>query len=344
MDPISQGMLGAVASQNCSRKEHVIAATILGIVSGMAADLDILINSNTDPLLFLEYHRQFSHSLIFIPAGGLICALMIHWLMKLLGKFPGSRLPGRWSLNFRQTLKYTTAGYATHALLDACTSYGTQLFWPFSDIRISWSNISIIDPLFTLPLTVMVVLAVSRRKPAIARFSLVWVFIYLGFGLIQNQRAEDAGWKLAHSRGHSPTRLEAKPGFGNLLLWKVIYETENKYFVDGVRAGLTTLIYPGKSITKLEVSRDFPWLDPLSQQARDIERFRWFSDGFVSVHPDDPDKVIDVRYSMLPDEINPLWMIVLDHDASPGQHVGYAHAHRVSDGAIEKFKKMLLGQ
>ena len=343
MDPISQGILGAVASQNSSRKEHIIAATALGIVGGMAADLDILINSSTDPLLFLEYHRQFSHSLIFIPAGGLICALLIHWSIKLLGKLPGPWLGKRWSLNFRQTLKFTTVGYATHALLDACTSYGTQLFWPFSNVRISWSNISIIDPLFTIPLTVMVILAVSRRKPSIARFSLVWVLIYLGFGLIQKERAENSGWELAQSRGHSPTRLETKPGFGNLLLWKIIYETETSYFVDGVRAGLTTLIYPGNSIAKLDVTRDFPWLDPSSQQARDIERFRWFSDGFISVHPNDPNKVIDVRYSMLPHEINPLWMIVLDRNASPDQHVDYAHANRVENSTIEKFKEMLLG-
>ncbi len=344
MDPISQGVLGAVASQNFSRKEHIVAATILGIVGGMAPDLDFLINSDTDPLLFLEYHRQFTHSLIFIPVGGLICALLIHWSIELLGKLSGSWPSRRWPLTFRQTLKYTTAGYATHALLDACTSYGTQLFWPFSDTRISWSNISIIDPLFTLPLVVMVVLAARKRKPAFARFALAWVCIYLGFGLIQKERAENTAWELAQSRGHSPTRLEAKPGFGNLLLWKVIYETETDYYVDGIRAGLTTQIYPGASIVKLDVSRDFPWLDPESQQARDIERFRWFSDGFVSVHPDDSNIVIDVRYSMLPNEIKPLWMIILNHDASPEQHTGYAHEHGIANDTIEKFKAMLLGR
>jgi inner membrane protein len=344
MDPISQGVLGAVAAQNTSRKEHMVAAAILGLVGGMAPDLDVLINSDTDPLLFLEYHRQFTHSLIFIPAGGLICAFLIHWSIKILGKLPGPWPTRCGSMAFGQIFKYTTAGYATHALLDACTSYGTQLFWPFSNLRISWNNISIIDPLFTIPITVMVVLAASKRKPAFARLALAWVCIYLGFGLIQKERAENAGWELAQSRGHNPIRLEAKPGFGNLLLWKIIYETESDFYVDGIRAGLTTLIYPGDSIAKLDVSRDFPWLDPESQQAHDIERFSWFSDGFVSVHPDDSNSVIDVRYSMLPNEIKPLWMIILNHDASPGQHAGYAHGHRVANGTIKKFKKMLLGR
>ena len=42
-------------------------------------------------------------------------------------------------------------GYATHGLLDSCTSYGTQLFWPFSDVRVAWDTMSIVDPLFTVP-------------------------------------------------------------------------------------------------------------------------------------------------------------------------------------------------
>jgi len=36
---------------------------MLGFLSGMAPDLDILIRSSTDPLLSLEYHRQFTHFL-----------------------------------------------------------------------------------------------------------------------------------------------------------------------------------------------------------------------------------------------------------------------------------------
>ena len=343
MDPISQGMLGAVASQNSSHKKHIIAATVLGLVGGMAPDLDILINSDTDPLLFLEYHRQFTHSLIFIPVGGLICALLVHWLMTLAKKFSGLWHGWHWSLRFSETLKFTTAGYATHALLDSCTSYGTQIFWPFSDVRISWSNISIIDPLFTIPLAVMAILAAYKRKPALAKAALAWVVIYLGFGIIQKERVENTGWELAQSRGHSPSRLEAKPGFGNLLLWKIIYETETDYYVDGVRAGLEIRVYTGEAVKKLNVSRDFPWLDPESQQARDIERFRWFSDGFVAVHPDDRDKVIDVRYSMLPNQIQPLWMIALDRNSEPEQHVDYVHEHRVARDTMKKFKDMLLG-
>ena len=48
----------------------------------MAADLDVLMQSSNDPILFLEYHRQFTHSLFFIPIGSLIVALFISPFMK----------------------------------------------------------------------------------------------------------------------------------------------------------------------------------------------------------------------------------------------------------------------
>ena len=125
---------------------------MLGFLSGMAPDLDILIRSSTDPLLSLEYHRQFTHSLIFIPFGGLICALFLFVVFKKISPF-----------NFKKTWLYCTLGYGTHGLIDACTSYGTLLFWPFSDIRIAWNNISIIDPLFTIPLILLIALATIKN-------------------------------------------------------------------------------------------------------------------------------------------------------------------------------------
>ena len=231
MDPISQGALGAVASENLAPKKHLAVACVLGLLAGMSADLDIFIQSNDDPLLFLEYHRQFTHSLIFIPIGGLICASIFYFFVRT-----------RWQLTFKQVVLYCTAGYATHALLDSCTSYGTQLFWPFSSHRFSWSNISIIDPVFTLPILILVILAAVKKRKIFARIATIWLLFYLGLGFVQNERAEQAAWAVVNDRGHTPLRLEAKPGFGNLLLWKVIYETEDRYHVIGVRAGIENVL------------------------------------------------------------------------------------------------------
>ncbi len=310
MDPLSQGVLGATAPLAASKKDGLLAA-MLGLFSGMAADLDVLINSDTDPILFLEFHRQFTHSLIFIPIGGLICALLLYGLFV------------RRRLSFGRTYLFCTLGYATHGLLDACTSYGTQLFWPFSSTRIAWHNISIIDPFFTLPILLFVIAGMVKKSPRWGQVGLLWAVVYLGFGMVQRERAEAIGRDVAMARGHAPVAVEAKPSFGNLLLWKSIYEHGGYYYIDAIRVGMTTKIFAGEAVEKLDLTRDFPWLDPASQQARDVERFRWFSAGYLAKSPTIKGVIVDMRYSMVPNRGDGLWGIQLSRDAAAHAHVGY---------------------
>ena len=310
MDPLSQGVVGAVVAQQPAKHKHYIIATLLGFFSGLAPDLDILIKSSHDPLLSLEFHRQFTHSVFFIPIGGIICATFFYFLFLRNA-----------SITFRQTLFYCTLGYATHGFLDSFTSYGTQQFWPLTDYRVAWNTISVIDPLFTAPLLILVVLAVIKKNKLISYSALSWVFLYSIFGFIQKDRAEFMALDLALSRGHTPSHVLAKPSFGNLILWKTIYTTESQYHVDAIRLSFKKKVIPGTKIDKLNLQKSFPWLDVNSQQAKDIERFRWFSNGYLSLSPNFPNRIIDVRYSMFPNDVNALWGIELDPEANEEDHV-----------------------
>jgi len=333
MDPLSQGALGAALPQALNRAERAAVAGLFGALGGMAPDLDVLIRSDTDPLLFLDYHRQFTHAFVFIPVGGVLCGLLLYWL---LGR--------RWQLSVAESCLYATLGYATHALLDACTSFGTQLLWPFSDARFAWNVVSVIDPLFTLPILALVVTAGLRKRPVYARLALAWALVYLGIGLVQRDRAVAAGLELAAQRGHQPTRVEAKPSFANLLVWKTLYASGQSFYVDAVRVGTAVKYYPGEHIKKLNVRTDLPWLQPGSQQAIDIERFRRFSDGYVALDPQHPNRVIDVRYSMIPNEVNALWSIQLDAAAPPDSHVKYLVHRDTSAQRNRLLRDMLVGQ
>ncbi len=310
MDPVSQAALGAAWSQPAARRSRIPAATLVGCISGMAPDLDILIRSADDPLIALEFHRQFTHSLIFIPFGALFCALLLYW-------------PLRSRISFAQCYLFSILGYASHGVLDACTTYGTQLFWPFSDARVAWNNVSVVDPLFTLPLIVLVAIGFYRRTARFAAAGVCWAIFYLGIGLIQNQRAMASGAELAASRGHEPVRLEAKPAFANILVWKVIYEYDGQYYVDAIRVGRAARRFVGVSVEKLDVPRHLPWLRDGTQQARDLERFRWFSDDFLAQDPVREGFVIDMRYSIVPNRADGLWGILLSPDADPDSHVEY---------------------
>ena len=317
--------------QVASRREKLRAFAVLGCLAGMAPDLDIFIDSSTDPLLFLEFHRQFTHALLFIPVGAALVALPLQPVVRRM-------------LRPRETYLACLLGYATHGLLDACTSYGTQLLWPFSEHRVAWNNVSVVDPLFTLPLLGLVSLAAVRRRRALAVAGLVWAVGYLALGAVQHQRAEAAGARLAAERGHQPRRLFAKAGFANLLVWKVVYEHDGHFYVDAVRAGVAATVCPGASIARLDVHRDFPWLDAGSRQARDVERFHRFSDGYVAVDPHRPNRIIDMRYSMVPNTIDPLWGIDLTPRAPPDQHVRYVEVRASRSDQHRKYLRLLTGE
>ncbi|MEZ5538213.1 MAG: metal-dependent hydrolase [Thiolinea sp.] len=319
MDPVTQGVLGAACTQLSSEKKMLAKSAVIGALAGMAPDLDILIRSADDPLLYLEFHRQFTHSLLFIPFGGLIMSLLLY---PLLAK--------RWGLSFLRTWLWCSIGVGTHGLLDGCTSYGTQLLWPLTNQRFAWDIISIIDPLFTVPMLALVVWAALRKRKAFVYAAVVWGAVYLSLGFLQHERAMQMGEQLAQFRDGEVIRIQAKPSFGNLVVWKVMTETENGFYVDAVKPWLPVLsesgqqeIWAGDYTDKLDITRDLPWLDGNSQQARDIERFRWFSDGYIALDQTDPLRVVDVRYSLLPQQIKPLWGIALQPDAPEGQHVDY---------------------
>ena len=329
MDPISQGALGAGLAQSQARGPLLVTAGLLGAMSGMAPDLDVLIQSSTDPLLFLEYHRQFTHALVFIPMGALLCALVGYYFAKR-------------QLSFAQTYLFCFLGYATHALLDACTSYGTQLFWPFSNQRVDWSNVSVVDPLFTLPLLAAVIFAARRQHRWLAIAGLCWALSYLSLGVMQRERAETVAQQLADQRGLTLLSLEVKPSFASLLLWRSIAETPTHYYVDGVRLGFAEVLFPGDVLAKLDVGTQFPWLDPNTQQAEDLRRFSWFSQGYLALHPSAPNTLVDARYSMLPNGLESLWQVTLNPDLEAQAHIDYQSVRDTSPALLERFYSMLV--
>lgn len=331
MDPLTQGLIGASLPQAAVRNRRLaLWAGGLGFVAGMLPDLDVLIRSSSDPLLYLQYHRQFTHALLVIPLGGLVCAAVFHLL---LGRRRGPP--------FRTSWLFCTLGYGTHGILDSFTSYGTMLWWPFSAERVALSAVSVVDPLFTLPVLALVVFATLRRQPRFAAAALVWAGLYLGVGMAQRSAALEMGADLAASRGHDPVRIDAKPSFANVLVWKVIYEAEGRFYVDAVRATLAPNVFPGGSVPKLDVARDYPRLDPADRQARDIERFRRFSDGYVARDPTAPGRIIDVRYSMVPNEIDALWSIGISDAAGTDAHVSFQTHRGDSQAGFARLWSML---
>ena len=312
MDPFTQGIVGTTVAQSGAKKNTLIIASVIGLLAGLAADLDIFIRSSVDPLLFLQYHRHFTHSIFFIPFGALICTVVFYYLFCK-----------RLNLSFKETYFFSFLGYATHGIIDSFTTYGTLLFWPFTDQRIAWNTISVIDPLFTIPIFIFVILSIQRKNKKFSFYAIIWMFFYQTIAYTQKLRAEDLIYDYAQTLNHKVELIEAKPSFGNIIVWKVIYSSSEKYYVNAIRLSLDHKIYPGESLEKLDVSKSFPWLDAKSQQAKDVEKFRWFSNGYLGVDKKNRDIIYDVRFSTIPNQVEGLWGIKLDENKNDFEHVEY---------------------
>lgn len=309
MDPVSQAVVGAVVSQSAAQRDTVRMATVVGACSAVLADLDVFIRSADDPLLSLEYHRHFTHSLVFVPVGGLLGALLVYYF-------------ARQTLSVKKLLLFSFLGYLTAAPLDACTSYGTHLFWPFSGKRVAWNVISIVDPIFTITLVVICLAAARRRRPNLARFGVLFALGYLMFGYVQHERAESAAIALISERGHELKRISVRPSLGNLVLWRIVYEQDDALVVDAVNVGLfqSPRWYVGDELPRVYPDRDFPHLSSDSVLKNDIDRFAFFSDNYLAFHPQHPNALGDLRYAMLPNSTKPLWGIKLNPQ-EPEHHV-----------------------
>lgn len=339
MDPLAHASLGAVAAALFSRRrDSVRTAVVAGALGALAPDLDVLIRSKQDPLLSLEFHRHFSHALLFAPVIGVLVGGLFRWVRRKSDPPP----------EFRRLWIWATIGAATAGLLDACTSYGTHLLWPVSGERVAWNLVAVVDPVLTLGLLIGLAFVFFRRDSRRgSKITIGFVAVFFGCAGWQKSRIETARDALLVERGHVATagRMLVKPTLGNLLLWRSVYEHDGEFFVDAIRVGpfSKAKIYEGNSIAAEDVESLAAEFSEKSEVVRDIERFARFSDGYLVRHPDHPEVIADPRYAMLPNSVLPLWGIRIAESDSEVP-IRWENFRRSDPEFREKFLGMLLGR
>lgn len=330
MDVLTQGVIGAASAQSVANKNEIRRATLIGFLSGLVADADVFIQSATDPMLVLEYHRHFTHSLFFIPVGALLASLVL---------WPFFRK----HLSFRRVYLYSFAGFLFSGFIDTCTSYGTYWLWPLLEERLAWHIISIVDPVFTLALIIAVAVAFRQRLSRFSRLGLLFAGGYLLVGVVQLQRAESVLDSVVAERGHVVERHIVKPTLGNLLLWRSTYLAGDMFYIDAIRVGVEKRVYEGDTIPRFSEDSLPESVGPDTRLFGDIARFRLFSDGYVAYYPGSDTVLGDIRYSMSPLSSLPLWGIELDF-SRPEEHVRYDFYRQVSKQHRQEFVDMLFGR
>ncbi|MEZ2623182.1 metal-dependent hydrolase [Paenalcaligenes hominis] len=280
MDSLTQAVLGASISGAMLGRFHGRKAVVAGAVLATLPDLDVFIRY-ADPISSMTYHRGFSHSLFVLTAFSLLLAAL--WR----GVKPDKRYGFLWLWS---ALWLTLV---THPLLDAFTSFGTQLWWPLTPTPASWSSIFIIDPLYTLPLTLGALAAllfgVGARTQRWLNWGLILSSLYLAWTVGAKHWAEYRALAQLHANG-APTaeHWSAAMPF-NSLLWRVLTRDDHQH----CEMVISLLDRTPSEFVCVEHNHYLTQALPQSDQ---VERLRWFTGDWVRFDPvDDLLVVTDIR-------------------------------------------------
>ncbi|MEM7586742.1 MAG: metal-dependent hydrolase, partial [Acidobacteriota bacterium] len=217
MDSLTQAVLGATVAGACAPRGHRRKALLAGAALGTLPDMDVVIRHG-DAVKDFTFHRGFTHSLFVLPPLSVLL-----WAVLRKGWSPVREAPMRW-------LAAISLALITHPLIDAHTAYGTQLFWPLPSPPVMWSTLFIIDPLYTLPLLIAVVVAAiwpaARRTRHALLIGLVLSTSYLAWSWVGKIQVERHARAELATLGLADAPIFSVPTPLNTLVWRVVALTE----------------------------------------------------------------------------------------------------------------------
>src|SRR5690606_2254861 len=219
MDSLTQAILGiAVAHTGFSNKINRKKTVLFGAIVATLPDLDIyLAKLFNDPLTEIELHRGFSHSILFF----LFFALVISGLVRKYFK----------NSSFKRLYFTTFAILITHSLLDVFTTWGTQLLWWYPE-KFALKSIFVVDLFYTVPLLISVIVGLKKRTLFFTYSGLLVSSLYLGWGLVaQNSVKKEVQQQFSETIDQKIQKITVKPTFSNSILWNVIIETSDGFYL-----------------------------------------------------------------------------------------------------------------
>ena len=284
MDPVSQVALGAAVGEAVLGRRVGRRAPVWGGLCGLLPDLDVLWPF-ADPVSAFTWHRGYSHAFVVLA----VATPFIAWAAMRI--HPATRP------HWRGWLLLVFLALVTHPILDCFTVYGTQVLLPFSDLPVGWSTIFIIDPLFTVPLVIGVLVALVVRRRGLGH-RMCNAGLVLGVAWLAGTVAIKAHVERVAEESLPPagvTRLLTIPTPFNAVLWRVVAMTDEGRFLEGYYSLLDS--EPGLSF----VSRPdgHALLEPLRTEPP-VARVMWFSRGFFAGRERESGEIVisDLRMGM----------------------------------------------
>ncbi|GJM31017.1 MAG: hypothetical protein DHS20C18_00180 [Saprospiraceae bacterium] len=171
----------------------------------------------------------------------------------------------------------------THPLLDCCTTYGTQFFQPFFDYRVAFNNISVVDPIYTIPFLICVIIAsiFSRKAPWRRYINYLGIglsSLYMLFTFINKVRVDRIFEQSLQAQSIPYHRFMTTPTIFNNVLWQGVAEGDTAFY----QASYSIFDEPPNIPVFTVIPKGHELLEPYATE-RSIIILKWFSKGYFNV-------------------------------------------------------------
>lgn len=270
MDTLTHTVLGACTGQIIAGKQIGKKAMLIGALINNFPDLDMIANLWHSPAESLLSHRGITHSFFFM----ILSIPVLIWLFRLI--FPSA------ILSWTRWFFLIVHGLALHILLDACTTYGTGWFEPFSHYRVSFNTLFIIDPFFLLPLLLGAILLLilkseNQMRTKIAGTALSLSMLYLFATIVIKLYVDQTIQKELKEQNMPHDSYAGTPTPMNNLLWYILVKEPN-----ACKAGYFSVLDKARVIRFESISQNDSLLNGFEKNS-DVATLKQFSKGFYSI-------------------------------------------------------------
>lgn len=285
MDSITQVTLGAAVGEAYLGKKIGYRAAAWGALLGTLPDLDIIVNPFVDAVQQIYFHRSITHSFTFIILASPIFGLAFRKLHSSL------------NVPWKQWTLFTFWIFLTHILIDLPTTYGTQIFQPFTNRPFTTDAIYIVDPLFTVPLLIgLLGSLILRRKPKIGNAfniaGLTIATIYILWGHAIKSHVHGVFQESFQYQYGYYDELKTIPNGPTTFLW-----TGYAMKQDTIYHATYSIFDESNNLSFTLIPRNTPLIEPFMSD-RGTTALLWFSRGWYTVEQRAPDSLFfyDLRF------------------------------------------------
>ena len=285
MDSITQATLGAAVGEALLGKKAGYRAAAWGAVLGTLPDLDILINPFVDTVNELYFHRNITHSFFF----ALLISPFIGWGI--------DKVHAQLEIGWKRWANLSFWVIATHILIDIPTTYGTQALQPFTNYPVTTDSIFIIDPLYTVPLLLGLLVSLflnrtSNKRRIINYAGLTISTFYLVWGLGIKAHVHGTFQESFTQQYGNYEKMKTTPNGPTTFLW-------NGYIVknDTLYHSLYSIFDESNDLEFKSIPRNSDKIEPYIND-RALEALMWFSRGYYTVEETDDGDLLyyDLRF------------------------------------------------